>query len=197
VAIRVVIADDHPAFALGLRLGLQDAGLEVVGVAADGETAVALAAAHRPDAVVLDIRMPKLDGVDACRRIVEAGTAIAVVMLSTYQDAATIRRAHDAGARAFLTKERPVPALVDTIARLVREPRLSLIEVPHLPHLTPRERDVLTALGEGLSNKAIAQRLGIGVETVKDHCSTIFGKLEVVDRVQAVIAARRLGLLPD
>jgi len=194
---RVVIADDHPAFVLGLRLGLQDAGIDVVDVAADGEQAVAVAARHRPDAVVLDIRMPRLDGVEACRRIVEEGTAGAVVMLSTYHDAATIRRAKDAGARAFVTKERSVLMLADTITRLVREPRLSLIDAPPLPHLTPRELEVLLALGLGLSNKAIAARLGIGVETVKDHCSTIFGKLEVSDRVQAVIAARRLGLLPD
>jgi two-component system, NarL family, nitrate/nitrite response regulator NarL len=195
--IRVVTADDHPAFGLGLRLALDDAGFDVVEVAADGESAVRAATAHRPDAVVLDVRMPGTDGIEACRAIVAQGFAVAVVMLSTYDDPATMRRAEEAGARAFLTKETPVGVVAEIVNRLVREPRLSLIEAPPLPHFTGRESQVLDALVQGLSNKEIARTLGIGVETVKDHCSAIFGKLHVQDRVQAVIAARRLGLVAD
>jgi two-component system, NarL family, nitrate/nitrite response regulator NarL len=197
VKTRVVIADDHPAFALGMRLALEDAGLEVVAVAADGEGAVRAATTHRPDAIVLDVRMPDMNGIDACRAIVDQGLATAVLMLSTYDDAATLRRAQQAGARAFLTKETAVSVVADVVNRLVREPRLSLIDAPPLPHFTTRESQVLGELVQGHSNKEIARTLGIGVETVKDHCSAIFGKLHVQDRVQAVIAARRLGLVPD
>jgi two-component system, NarL family, nitrate/nitrite response regulator NarL len=194
---RVVIADDHPAFTLGMRLALQDAGLDVVGVAADGDAAVRVAAEHRPDVVVLDVRMPGMNGIDACRAIMQAESATAVVILSTYDDAATKRGALEAGARAFLTKETPVRSIADVVSRLHREPRLSLIDAPALPSFTRRESQVLGALVQGLSNKDIARSLGISVETVKDHCSAVFGKLHATDRVQAVIAARRLGLGQD
>ena len=195
--LRVVIADDHPAFGLGLRLALKDAGLEVLAVAVDGGGAVRAADEHKPDAVVLDVRMPGINGVEACRTIVEQGLASTVLILSTYDDPATMRRAKEAGARAFLTKETPVHVVAEVIHRLAREPRLSLIDAPALPHLTRRENQVLTFLAEGHSNKEIARRLGIGVETVKDHCSAVFGKLHASDRVQAIIAARRMGLVPD
>ena len=193
----VVVADDHPAFGLGMRLALQAEGFDVVATVETGAAAAEEAARLRPDAVVLDVRMPGVDGIEACRRIVAARSAGAVVMLSTYDDPHTLRRAAEAGARAYLTKETPVRAIADLLRRLIAEPGLRLIDVPSLPELTPRERDVLQALGDGATNKQIAVRLGIGVDTVKDHLSSLFGKLDVSDRVQAVLAARRLGLQGD
>ena len=193
MTVRVLIADDHPAFTLGVRFGLEANGLVVVDAVHDGSAAIDRARDARPDAVVLDVRMPT-SGLDACRSIIDEGSCRAVVMLTTYDDPTTRRRAREAGARAFLTKETPVGDLAAVIELLVREPRLNLISVPELPRLTSREREVLAGLSEGLSNKAIATRLGLSPETVKDHCSALFAKLEVTDRHQAVREAQRLGM---
>lgn len=193
--LRVVIADDHPAFALGVRYGLEARGIDVVGVAHDGDRVIDLVRALTPDAVVLDVRMPGQGGLEACRSITEHGLAPAVVILSTYDDAATRGEAHRAGARAYLTKETPIDELAQVLERLVAEQTLNLIVPPVLPTLTEREREVLRLLALGLSNKAIAERLQVSPETVKDHCSSLFGKLAVRDRTTAVLEAQRLGLV--
>lgn len=194
---RVLLADDHPAFGLGMRLALQDGGCDVVAVVGDGADAVAEARRLRPDVAVVDVRMPRLSGIDACRLMVDEGLVAGVVILSTYDDAMTRHRAKEAGARAYLTKDAPVAAIREVIDVLLRDPDRSLLAGVHVPSLTSRELEVVAALNEGLSNKAIARRLGVSPETVKDHCSAVFAKLEVTDRVQAVIAARRLGLVAD
>jgi two-component system, NarL family, nitrate/nitrite response regulator NarL len=194
---RVVIADDHPAFVLGLRLGLESEGFDVVGSAFEAEAAVSLTISSAADAVVLDVRMPGRSGIEACRDITLRLPSVAAVMLSTYDDAVTRNNARMAGARAFLTKETPPHVIAETLRRLIREPRLVLLPEPEVPRLTEREIDVLRGLGSGRSNKEIAIALGISPETVKDRCSSIFAKLVVMDRTQAVLEAQRLGLLDE
>jgi DNA-binding NarL/FixJ family response regulator len=193
----VLLADDHPAFGLGLRLALQDGGCDIVAVVSDGHAAVDEARRLRPDIAVLDVRMPGLSGIEACSQIVAEGLASGVVILSTFDDAMTRHRAREAGARAYLTKETPVAEINATVRALLLDPKRSLLTGVAVPTFTNRELDVLFALGDGLSNKAIARRLGLSAETVKDHCSAIFAKLDVTDRVQAVIAARRIGLVAE
>jgi two-component system, NarL family, nitrate/nitrite response regulator NarL len=195
--IRVVVADDHPAFLLGLRLGLEEAGLDVVGAAHDGDEALELLFALRPEAAVLDIRMPGRSGLDVARRVLAEGLGTAVVVLTTYHDAATRREAFEAGVRAFLSKETDVTTVARVVERAVADPAWRAFEAPALPALTPRELDVLHALGRGLSNKAIARALDISPDTVKEYCSSIFGKLDVRDRLHAVAEARGLGLVAD
>lgn len=191
----VVLADDHPAFLLGVRLGLEAEGIRVLATATDGAAAIAACQRVRPDAAVLDVRMPRVDGMRAMRAIHADAPDVALIVLSTFDDAATRREAREAGARAFLTKDVPIDALAATIVRLVREPGLQLVEVPELPALTPRELDVLRLLADGASNKHIAVALDIAVDTVKEHCSAVYGKLGVTGRVQAIALARGLGLV--
>ncbi len=193
---RVVIADDHPAFVLGLRFSLSDT-FEVVGTAYDGEALVSVVLATRPDAVITDVRMPKRSGIDACRQIRASIPDCAIIMLSTFSDPATIEAAREAGARAYVSKDVPVEALHGIVRRLIDQPELQLIPHVSVPVLTPRERDVLGLMAGGLSNPEIARLLGIGHETVKDHCSGLFTKLDVKDRMSAVSAARHLGLISD
>lgn len=193
--LTVVLADDHPAFLLGLRLGLEAAGLRVVATAHDGAEAIAACERWSPDAAVLDVRMPALDGIEACREIVAARRASCVLFLSTFDDANTRSAAIAAGARAFLPKSSSVDAIADVVRKLTAQPGLNLIDPPELPQLTARELEVLRLLGAGSTNKAIARELGIGVETVKDHCSALYGKLLVRDRTHAIVVARELGLL--
>ncbi len=193
----MLLADDHPAFGLGMRLALQDGGCDVVSVVSDGLEAVAEARRFHPDIAVLDVRMPGLSGIEACRRIVSEGLAVGVVILSTFDDAMTRHKAKEAGARAYLTKETPIAEINATVRALLLDPKRTLLSGVAVPTFTKRELDVLFALTEGLSNKAIAGRLGLSAETVKDYCSAIFAKLGVSDRVQAVIAARRIGLVAE
>ena len=191
---RLVIADDHPAFVLGLRLSLAEA-FDIVGTALDGEELVKVVLDTRPDAIITDVRMPKLSGIDSCIRLGGALDECAVVMLSTFNDPATIDAARRAGARAFVSKETPVEELAVIVRRLVADHDLDLVPPVSLPTLTPRECDVLRLVAQGCSNREIAQRLGIGLETVKDYCSSLYGKLDATDRLSAVSSARRLGLV--
>ena len=191
----VVLVDDHPAFLLGVRLGLEAEGIVVLATALDGAAAVAACERLRPDAVVLDVRMPGVDGLAAMRVIHAQAPLAALIVLSTFDDAVTRREAREAGARAFLTKEVPINALASTIVRLVREPGLHLVEVPELPALTPREVEVLRLLADGATNKRVAVVLDIAVDTVKEHCSAVYGKLGANGRMQAIAFARRLGLV--
>jgi DNA-binding NarL/FixJ family response regulator len=148
--IRVVVADDHPAFLLGLRLGLEEAGLELVGAAHDGEEAWRLIDRLRPEAAVLDVRMPECSGLEVARRVQESAIATAVIVLTTYHDAATRREAYDAGVRAFLSKETDVAVVAQAVERSVRDRSWRPFDAPALPALTRRELDVLHALGRGL-----------------------------------------------
>ena len=216
--IRVLLADDHAAIRAGLRMLLATAGdLEGVGEAADGATAVANARALRPDVVLMDVRMPGTDGVTATRQVVDEGLAD-VLVLTTFDLDEYVFGALRAGAAGFLLKTAEADALVDAVRHVaagdgVVAPEVTrrvLAELAGTPDrtataattgaplpadLTPRERDVLTALGQGLSNADIARRLVISEPTTKTHVSRVLPKLEVSSRVQAAILAREAGLV--
>jgi DNA-binding NarL/FixJ family response regulator len=211
-SIRVVIADDHPVFRDGLRgiLGSSE-GVEVVGEAATGEEAVEVAAAHQPDVVVMDLHMPDLNGIEATRRILHQSPHIGVVVLTMYEDDASVFAAMRAGARGYLLKGadkaeilRAIQAIGSgeaifgpAIARRVIE-YFSAPQVPGpplaFPELTAREREILDHIAQGMNNQAIARKLYLSPKTVRNHVSNIFAKLQVADRAQAIVRARDAGL---
>jgi DNA-binding NarL/FixJ family response regulator len=215
--IRVLVADDQTLVREGLvtLLGLIP-GIEVAGVARDGEEAVRLAASLRPDVVLMDLRMPRLDGVEATRRLAAAGPTPRVVVLTTYADEESIFAALQAGALGYLTKDsgagdiaravRTVhagqallePAVQRRLIESLRErPPAAPAPPPPAPDdLTPREVEVLGLIARGLSNGDIARRLFVSEATVKTHVNNIFSKAGVRDRAQAVRYAFDHGLGP-
>jgi two-component system, NarL family, response regulator LiaR len=208
--IRVLIADDHAVVREGLRtfLALQD-DIEVVGDAADGEEAVRAARERAPDVVLMDLVMPRLDGVEAIRRIAAERPATRIIALTSFLDDDKVLPAVRAGAAGYLLKDVGPPDLVRAIrtvhggqallhpavaARVIEELADPAPPPPAAAALTPREREVLALLGRGLANKRIAQELGIAEKTVKIHVSRILHKLGVSDRTQAALHAVREGL---
>ena len=210
--IRVLIAEDQTLVRHGLRtiLELED-GFEVVGEAADGGEAVERALALRPDVVLMDVRMPVMDGGAATARIAASLPDTHVIILTTFDDDAYVFEGIKAGARGYLLKDVPASELLRTIrsahrgetaiqpsiaVRLVAEfaRRRSPPVPPHEP-LSEREREVLRLLADGLSNKEIAHRLALAEGTVKNHVSTILDKLQAVNRTQAARIARDQGLV--
>jgi DNA-binding NarL/FixJ family response regulator len=212
---RVLIADDQALFREGLRKVLEANGLVVVGEAADGEEAVRLTTEHAPDVVLMDLRMPVLDGVGATRRIAQLPCAPRVVVLTTFDDDASVFDALRAGALGYLLKDTQSVRLVEAIelaalghawlqpsvaAKVVSEfartaPVPGKRDVAADLGLSEREVSVLRALAGGVSNKEIAVALRIAEGTVKNHVTNIFGKLKVHDRTQAALRARELGLI--
>jgi DNA-binding NarL/FixJ family response regulator len=210
-SIRVLIVDDHAVVREGLRtfLELQD-GIEVVGEAADGEEALDAVAQHRPDVVVMDLVMPKLDGVGAMRKLQRRGRAPRVLVLTSFLDDERLMPAIEAGAAGYLLKNvdpselaRAVRAahagealldpsvaarLVDRIAAGERAGSTGLDE------LTRREREVLERIAEGKSNKRIALELGVAEKTIKTHVGHLLAKLGVADRTQAALLAVKEGI---
>ena len=211
--IRVLIADDQALFREGLRKVLEANGLEVVGEAGDGEGAVQLALEHNPDVVLMDLRMPVLDGVGATRQIAQLPRAPRVVALTTFDDDASVFDALRAGALGYLLKDTQSQKLIEAIelaarghawlqpsvaAKVVSEfartaPSLTKRDVAADLGLSEREVAVLRQLAGGASNKEIAVALRIAEGTVKNHVTNIFGKLKVHDRTQAALRARELG----
>jgi DNA-binding NarL/FixJ family response regulator len=212
----VLVADDQALVRVGLRKILEaEPDTTVVGEAADGEEAVTLARRARPDVVLMDIRMPALDGIEATRRIVVAQPATRVLILTTFGLDAYVFDALRAGASGFMLKDAPpeeiaaavrivasgeallAPAVTRAVVEeLARRPPAGTPEPPAaVAELTPREREVLDLLVRGLSNPEICERLVISEATAKTHVARILQKLDLRDRVQAVIYAYETGLV--
>jgi len=218
--IRVLLADDQRVVreGLGTLLGLLD-GIELVGTAADGEEAVALAARHDPDVVLMDLRMPRVDGIEAIRRLTARGERPRAIALTTYADDASVLGALRAGARGYLTKDAGAEEIRAAVVAVARGDAALDPAVQHhvvaalsggapaagaapggdgpgeLPDgLTPREAEVLALIAEGLTNTEIADRLVVSAATVKSHVNHIFAKAGVRDRAQAVVYAYEHGL---
>jgi DNA-binding NarL/FixJ family response regulator len=203
--IRVVLAEDHEIVRVGLEKLLAGAeGIEVVGTAADGESAVSLVEEQRPDVVLCDLTMPLLDGIEATHRILEARPETRVVILTAFSERDRILAALDAGAVGYLLKDAPPEELFEAIRAAARgesplapkaaQAVLSDRAEQRSVELTRREREVLALVGEGLPNKRIAQRLEISEKTVKAHLTRVFARIGVSDRTQAALWAQRRGL---
>ncbi len=197
-ATRVLIADDHPLFRVGLAHALRARGFDVVAEAENGAHAVELARTRRPEVALLDVRMPGMDGIEACARLVALDPPVRVAMLTTYDEPAVVHAARRAGATAYLSKETDPSRLAELLGRIVAEPDRDWMPHVDLPRLTGREQQTLDGLAAGLTNKQVADRLGIGAETVKDHVASLYRKFDVGDRVSCVREAERYGFVrPD
>ncbi|MFI1957917.1 response regulator [Streptomyces althioticus] len=215
-SVRVLLVDDQQMIRTGFRLILEcEPDIAVVGEASDGDSAVEQVLALRPDVVLMDVRMPGTDGVEATRRILESGAEAQVVMLTTFDLDRHVLDALRAGAVGFLLKDGPAQSLVEAVRMVaagdaVLSPRVTrrlLDRFARLPqpavgaasrrleHLTAREVDVLRALSRGLSNEGIAQELDVSKNTVRTHIAHILEKYHLRDRVQAVILAYDAGLV--
>jgi len=192
--LRVIIADDHPLFRLGLRYALAAQAFDVVAEAASGDEAIHACRAHDPDVALLDVKMPGMSGIDACARLTSEHPRLAVVLISTFGEPAIIEAARAAGARGYLSKETDPSELARALRRILAEPDRDWLPRTELPHVTPRERDVLRLLARGHSNKEIARDLGLSPDTVKDHLGRLFTKLGADDRLALLNRARELGL---
>ena len=213
--IRVVIVDDQQLVRVGFRRILEtEPGIEVVGEAEDGSQALEVVRWRRPDVVLMDIQMPVMDGLEATRRILEpAGDAPRIIILTTFEVDEYVFEALRAGASGFLVKNTPPEALIEAIRSVVAgggllspgvtakviaafaHRRPSDRDARRLSSLTEREREVLVLVGRGLSNAEIADRLVLGEATVKTHVSNILAKLDLRDRIGAVIVAYESGLI--
>lgn len=215
--ITVLLVDDQPLIRLGFRMVLGSAAdLKVVGEADNGQTAVAMTRDLDPDVVLMDVRMPLMDGIEATRQITASASRSRVLILTTFDLDEYAFGALNAGASGFLLKDadpteligavrtisrgdaviapRMTRRLLDTFADRMPSPRQSSMG-SHLAKLTPREREVLTEVAAGLSNSEIASRLAVAETTVKTHLGRILTKLELRDRVQAVVFAYQNGMI--
>jgi DNA-binding NarL/FixJ family response regulator len=216
VSIRVLLCDDQALVRGGFRMILEAReDIDVVGEAEDGAQALELTWRHRPDVILMDVRMPRLDGVEATRRLVEAGAEGRVLILTTFDLDEYVFEALRAGASGFLLKDVQPAQLVEAIRVVARGEALLAPTVtrrlldrfahtlpgapekppPELASLTEREREVLGLLAGGLSNAELAERLFLSETTVKTHVSSILRKLGLRDRVQAVVLAYQAGLV--
>ena len=210
--IRVLIADDHPIFRDGMRGLLESVpDTDVVGEASSGEEAIALAATLQPDVILMDLKMPGCNGIEATRRILATSPHIGVLMVTMFEDDDSVFAAMRAGARGYLLKGanqaetlraiRAVgngeaifgPAIAQRLIGFFAAPAPT-VPTRLFPGLTEREREVLALIAQGHGNQAIADQLFLSLKTVRNHVSNIFSKLQVADRAQAVIRARDAGL---
>ena len=209
--IRILIADDHPVFRFGLRALLDaEACTEVVGEAKTGQEAVDLAASLKPNVVLMDINMPDLNGIEATRQIVADQPDTAVLIITMFDDE-RVFAAMRAGARGYLLKGaegeetmRAIRAVAGGEAIFGPTAAERLIKffaaapqdavAPAFPDLTPREREILNLIAQGLTNTAIAERLVLSPKTVRNQVSTVFSKLQVASRAEAIVRAREAGL---
>ncbi len=210
--LRVVLCDDHPAMRAAMRMILEAGDIEVVAEAGDGDEAVTAVVAHRADVALMDVRMPRRDGISATAEIVRHAPACAVLVLTTFDDDDVLFGALGAGAAGFVLKNAGPEEIVDAVRRVASGDAVLDRSVhrrvfarfaaagnsvtapdPTLRRLTERELDVLWLVAQGLSNHEVADRLGVGEATAKTHVSRVLTKLGVRDRVQAVIVAHQVG----
>ncbi|TMR96775.1 response regulator [Nonomuraea basaltis] len=210
MSVRVVIADDHPVVRDGLAALLSTLpGMEVAGTASSGREAVRAAVTLAPDVLVLDIQMPGMSGIDAAREVAAAAPGVAVLMLTMYEDDESVFAAMRAGARGYVLKGAEQDEIVRAIRAVaageaifgpgVARRVLGHLTAPRLsgepfPELTRRERDVLDLIAAGHANASIGARLALAPKTVSNHISSIFAKLQVASRAEAIVLARDAGL---
>lgn len=212
--MRVVLVDDHPMVREGLRAVLEHlGGAEVVGEAGDGESAVRLTTAAQPDAVVMDLTLPDMSGIEATRRLVDLNPSLGVLVLTMSDDDASVFAALRAGARGYVLKGATGEELVAAVTRVARGEAVYGAAVAgrirtflttgvdratptgsQFPELTAREREILDLLADGHANADIARRLFLSPKTVRNVVSSVYAKLQVADRAQAVVRARQAGL---
>ena len=214
--IQVLIADDHLFYREGVRTLLQGVpDIEVVSEAATGDDAITQAAQLQPHVILMDIKMPGLNGIEATRRIQHTSSHIGVLVVTMFEDDDSVFAAMRAGARGYLLKDADQDELVQAVRavsrgqaifspaiaqRLIQYFAVLPSQAPHagpplvFPELTDREREVLALIARGDNNAAIAHRLVLSIKTVQNHVSNIFGKLQVADRAQAIVRARAAGL---
>jgi DNA-binding NarL/FixJ family response regulator len=208
---RVLIADDQNLFRSGLgRLLEEDPRIEIVGQAADGAEAVAEAARHKPDVVLMDLKMPNMDGIEATRQIMSQGNGTRVLVLSTFEADSYVIQALRAGASGYVLKDSKLDAIISSILTVMSGERVMASAVANrvldmitgnstskefYDGLTAREVEILKLLATGMANKQIAYRLKISEKTVRNHVSKMYEKLGIYDRAQAVLYAVRKGLI--
>jgi DNA-binding NarL/FixJ family response regulator len=210
--IRLLIADDHAFYREGVRtmlLGLPD--MEVIDEAADGDEAIVKAETSQPDVILMDVKMPGINGIEATRRILHASPHIKVLVITMFEDDDSVFAAMRAGARGYLLKDADQDELLRAVRAVARgeaifSPTIARRLIHYFsalpqtasaiafPDLTEREREILHLIAQGISNAAIAKRLTLSLKTVQNHVSNIFGKLQVADRAQAIVRARDAGL---
>ena len=214
--IRILIADDHPLFRDGLRALLESVqDTSVVGEAATGDEAIAQAQAVRPDVILMDIKMPGINGIEATRRIIQSNSGIKVLMLTMFDDDASVFAAMRAGARGYLLKGarqdetlraiRAVandevifgPGIAQRMMQYFSSARPMATQSSTFPELSDREREILALMAQHLTNPEIAERLVLSQKTVRNHVSNILDKMQVADRAEAILSARAAGLGTD
>src|SRR5437773_1953572 len=213
--IRVLIADDHPFFRDGLRV-LIDAAPDttLVGDATTGDEAVALAATVQPDVILMDLKMPGLNGIEATRQIVGASPHIGVLVVTMYEDDDSVFAAMRAGARGYLLKGADKEEMLLAIRAVARGEAIfgpaiarrlmqyfsappPAVAAALFPDLTDREREILALIAQASNNQQIADRLFLSLKTVRNYVSNIYSKLQVADRAQAIVRAREAGFARD
>jgi DNA-binding NarL/FixJ family response regulator len=206
--ISVLVADDHPVFRQGLHAlldGVQD--IELIGEAADGDEAVARALELKPDVVLMDVRMPGMNGIEATRKIVAADSGIGILVLTMFEDDDSVFAAMRAGARGYLLKGSEQDEVMRAIRSIASGEAIfgpaiarrligyfSSASTEAFPELTTREREVLELIAQGRNNQAIANELVLSLKTVRNHVSNVFNKLQVTDRAGAIVKAREAGM---
>lgn len=205
MSIKVVLVDDHTMLRQSLRRALEAEGVMVVGEAGDGEEAVKVALTTAPDVVLMDVSMPRTDGIDATRQLMAANATMRVVMLTMHADRDVIDRAIKAGAVGYLTKDASIAEVLEAITLASNgdralSPRLAGLLLTEArrdeePLLSAREEEVLQLVADGLGTTDIALKLYISQKTVKNHLASIYEKLDARDRTQAVLMAVKMGIV--
>ena len=205
MSVRVLIVDDHAAIREGLRRSLEAYGLNIVGEAGDGATALQATAELRPDVVLMDVALPDLDGVEVTRRLLASHPGTQVVMLTMFGDRPTVSAAIEAGATGYLVKDCTTAEIVSVINGVatgdtalssgIAETMLRVARTSSDPLISSRELEVLQLVAEGASTTEVAAKLYISAKTVKNHLANIYQKLEANDRTQAVLQGLRMGII--